>query len=533
MAELSCGGTSIGLTVAVSVDPGGLSSLVFMDQTQDVSENKIHAPDSAFLSYPVFNTDASRVFVVSRKPDGRSGIYQVDVKSMRWELILDWIAQPISYLNFKQDQLLFSVTQENRNEVWSLDLNAKKTSQWVSSPLGSYGADWSSVDGKLIFSRPTAEGEQIYSMQINPNTLVNERLDFAKKAMEDSAKILVNHFTTQRYPALTSPIHIHSWRPFYEQPEWSFTMYGENVLNTVQTSIEYVYNENENSHRIGAGMVYGGLYPWLVGSISYTMDRRFSDSSRTIRWNEGNWNAGLRLPLNFSGGRYFRNVELSSRFNGVSFDYATKNNVSPNDRSIYYIQNQLSASIQSQQAIQHIFPRFAYAMRLQQRFAVGATEARQILFSQQLYLPGVFRNHSLVAGFTWQSRDTLRQYIYGNGFPMARGYQTFDFPRMWRYSLNYHMPLVYPDFGVGNIVYFLRLRSNVFYDAMNLKSLRTGRVTELRSTGVELYFDTKWWNQQKVSFGVRYSRLLDTRLFSTFRNPNRFEFIMPLNLLPG
>jgi hypothetical protein len=519
--------------VAVSVAPGGLSSLAFIELNSPDSIYRIYAPDSSFLSYPLYNSDDSHVYVVSRKSDGRTEILDLDLTTMKWEVVLNSISQPISYLSCKGESLFFSVTHQNRNEIWSLDLETKQLSKLVSAPLGSYAADWNSLNQQLVFSRPTAEGEQLYSTQINSSEGSNGSLDFVKEAIGDTTKVLVSDFTTQRYPALKSPFNIHSWRPFYEQPEWSFTLYGENVLNTVQTSIEYVYNENENSHRVGAGMVYGGLYPWLVGGVSYTMDRRFSDSTRTIRWNEGNWNVGLRLPLNFSGGRYYRNVELSTRFNGVSFDYATKNNVSPNDRSVYYIQNQLSASFQSQQAVQHIFPRFAYAMRLQQRVAVGATEARQILFSQQVYLPGAFRNHSLVAGFTWQSRDTLRQYIYGNGFPMARGYQTFDFPRMWRYSLNYHMPLVYPDFGVGNIVYFLRLRSNVFYDHMSLKSLRTKKITELRSAGVELYFDTKWWNQQKVSFGVRYSRLLDTKIFTSPPNPNRFEFIMPLNLLPG
>jgi hypothetical protein len=29
---------------------------------------------------------------------------------------------------------------------------------------------------------------------------------------------------------------------------------------------------------------------------------------------------------------------------------------------------------------------------------------------------------------------------------------------------NYHLPLLYPDWGFGNIVYFLRVRGNAFYD---------------------------------------------------------------------
>jgi hypothetical protein len=104
---------------------------------------------------------------------------------------------------------------------------------------------------------------------------------------------------------------------------------------------------------------------------------------------------------------------------------------------------------------------------------------------------------------------------------------------MWKWNLNYHFPIVYPDFGLAQIVYFQRIRANVFFDDTYLKSLRTGRVTNLRSGGTEIYFDTKWWNQQPVSFGVRYSRLLDNNLINPGLNPNVWEFILPLNLLPN
>jgi hypothetical protein len=118
---------------------------------------------------------------------------------------------------------------------------------------------------------------------------------------------------------------------------------------------------------------------------------------------------------------------------------------------------------------------------------------------------------------------------------MSRGFSAFDFPRMWKWNVNYHFPIVYPDFGLAHIVYFQRVRANLFFDDTYLKSIRTGRVSNLRSAGTEIYFDTKWWNQQPVSFGVRYSRLIniDNRLFNNNLNPNVWEFILPLNLLPN
>jgi hypothetical protein len=129
-----------------------------------------------------------------------------------------------------------------------------------------------------------------------------------------------------------------------------------------------------------------------------------------------------------------------------------------------------------------------------------------------------------------QKRDTLRGVLFANNFPFARGYNAVNFPDIFRWSANYHFPLFYPDFGVGHLLYFLRIRANLFYDYTQGKSLRTGRIFPLRSTGSELFFDTKFWNQFPISFGVRYTRLLDNDIVNTRLDPNQFELIVPMNI---
>jgi hypothetical protein len=100
---------------------------------------------------------------------------------------------------------------------------------------------------------------------------------------------------------------------------------------------------------------------------------------------------------------------------------------------------------------------------------------------------------------------------------------------MWKVGANYHFPLLYPDWGFGNIVYFQRVRGNGFYDYTQTKSLRTGTRYNFSTIGAEIFFDTKWWNQQAVSFGIRYSHLLDKEYRGT-TNPNQWEFILPVGL---
>ena len=100
---------------------------------------------------------------------------------------------------------------------------------------------------------------------------------------------------------------------------------------------------------------------------------------------------------------------------------------------------------------------------------------------------------------------------------------------MWKIGGNYHFPFWHPDWGFANIVYFLRIRANVFYDYTDAKSLRTGTHYKFRSYGGEIYFDTKWWNQQPLIFGIRYSRLLDNEIVGL--QPNQWEIILPVTIL--
>jgi hypothetical protein len=104
---------------------------------------------------------------------------------------------------------------------------------------------------------------------------------------------------------------------------------------------------------------------------------------------------------------------------------------------------------------------------------------------------------------------------------------------MWRLSANYHLPLLYPDWGFGNILYLQRLRANLFYDQQRLYFNNKKNTIDLRSTGFELFADTKWWNQYPLTFGIRFSYLLDDDPRSTNKKGTSiFEFVLPVSIIP-
>ena len=100
---------------------------------------------------------------------------------------------------------------------------------------------------------------------------------------------------------------------------------------------------------------------------------------------------------------------------------------------------------------------------------------------------------------------------------------------MYKWGVDYDLPLLYPDAGFGNIVYLLRVRADLFFDNTQARDFfNNGNRFEagFRSTGVEITFDTKWWNEGAASVGIRYSRLLDDDLFGG-TGRNRWEIILP------
>ena len=110
-----------------------------------------------------------------------------------------------------------------------------------------------------------------------------------------------------------------------------------------------------------------------------------------------------------------------------------------------------------------------------------------------------------------------------------------NFYRTEKIGFNYQLPLWYPDAGVWNIIYLLRIRTNFYVDIARVKDpALTGdkKYNYFRSIGNELFFDTKWWNQLPLSIGIRYARLLDDDQFGG-SGKNRWQIILPVNLVPG
>ncbi|NNV54636.1 hypothetical protein [Limnovirga soli] len=510
------------------------SALLVLDTTGNVLytfSNNAHL----LYSYPKFSANDSLLYVMVRNDAGEMGMQSIAITSGATHTIMPMNNRVIGYPVIKGDTLFYNCTSEGSDKIFAYLARENKHYGIAGYQTGLYQAV--SIDSEHIVSSVfTTKGYRLakiptYWYPDNGNDTLTPL--FVTKPFTNTAanQMLMatgtGNYAITKYPKLFRPFNFHSWNPSINQPDYSFTLLGENVLNTLQSQLSYTYNSNERYNSLGYTAIYGGTYIQPYIDITQIWNRNAPlNADTTVYWNEFKSAAGLQLPFNLSSGRQYRYLTLSASYNINNIQW--KANTKQLINNVSYITSRISYSAQIQKSLQQIYPHWAHSYTVTYRRSVNNLDANQLLLNTSFYLPGFAKTHSLVVQAAYQSRDTNRLYIFTNNFPLSRGYEKTDYPRMFKIGVNYHFPIWYPDKGFGNMVFVNRIRANVFYDYTNLKSLRLQTNYPLSTAGAEIYLDTKWWNQQSITIGLRYSKLLNHKLFATA--PNRWEIILPVAL---
>jgi hypothetical protein len=509
--------------VAVNADPSGNNSLHILDAVSGNIINKIPNKEQFVFTQPKFKKDS--IVTAARNTKGEMALVLFN-RDGGHRLLTPFSMHVIGFPQTAGDTVTFTMSHQGQDKLFCIIDNRTYLFQpeYKNNSTGNYHL--SILNNKYAWMMFTAAG-------FHSITGSGSFTEFEPGKETGTNYGIVNTtgatYRVANYKKSSELLNFHSWRPYITDPEYSYSLIGENILNTFQSELYFTYNRNERFKETGASFAYGGWFPVIRGGASYTFDRSFRDSSQMITWNEFNARFGASVPLSFTHGSFYQNLNFSSSFNSRQVYYTGASKSSFENKQFNFADLSLSFTNQQLKAVQNIYPRFAQSISARHRFILNKYTASQFALSGTLYFPGLFTNHSIVLQGSYQARDTLQQYNFSNIFSMSRGYSDINFPRMWKAGFNYHFPIIYPDYGVANIVYLLRIRGNAFYDYSRIKSLRTGQKHSLRSTGIELYFDSKWWNQLPLSFGIRYSRLLDNELVGL--SPNQWEFVLPLTLL--
>ena len=527
---------------AICINDSLQTELHVMDASTGKLLQQVKPGPGIYLTQPRF-VDKDKIVVGTRTPDSRMALQLYHLSSGTWEQLTPFTNHTMGFPFVSSDTIYFTANFQANDDIYFMSLNNRKIFQLTHGFTGNYYP--SVFRNELVWSHFTANGyalakkdlDNMKAAEINTAALQDTSLLFPVALKYDIENIGTRNFKVSLYRSSTGLFHFHSWTPNYQDPEFSFTLYSDNILNTFSNQLYYVYNQNETSHTVGWNTAYGALFPILNAGAAYTFNRTINTVTNQLQVDQFKADLGYNIPLNFSRGKTYKFLNFGSslvfsntRPSGFSKDSMFTQNAT-------YLSHVLSWSHYLPMAVQHIYPKLGYAAAVRYENLLSR-KGYQFLANAQVFLPSI-ANHSIVITGSFQQTDTttfhntgMVDILFSNRFANSRGYDDYYLSRMWKVGGNYHFPIAYPDFGIASIVYFQRLRGNVFYDYTRVYSNDKSLYRNMKSVGGELFFDTKWWNQQPVSFGFRISHLLDNGFSANDRKGNNwFEFILPVSLI--
>jgi hypothetical protein len=530
--------------VALQTASSGKTEIHILNAADGKVLSVVPNPGNVFYTYPKFYGNNELVSTI-RDKDGAMHVATVDIKTGK---INNLLATPLSgFPTVKHDTIYFSAPLGTNDRLFALTPKDRKiyllNTDEMKGSIGNYQPTVS--NNKLAWTSFTAYGYQVHEVDKKAVTWtditmngVGSLSDLGIHSLEkDSAanvlaKVPDEPLIINKYNKAHHLFNFHSLIPDFNDPNYTLSLEGENVLNTFQSSLLFNYNRDEGYKEFGFGAVYGGLYPYLIGSVNYTVDRKGFYKGNDVYWNEIEVRGGALVPLVFTNGTQITNVSFGTDviYNSTSFQAAYRSMFA--DRAYTYLNSSVSISNHISQPKQNIYPRFGQSFSLNYKYAVHGADANQFLATGALYLPGLLTNHNLVITGAFQQRSKNSVISFSNNFPFARGYTAENLYQLEKVGVNYHFPIAYPDAGIANTVYISRLRGNLFYDYTHANDTFTNGnpfKANFRSVGGEVYFDTSWFNQVPITFGIRYSHLLDDDVFGGYGR-NRIELIVPLTL---
>jgi hypothetical protein len=491
-------------------------------------------------------------YVRASSPNGTIILKFISIDSHP-DTIMGPVFRDISNINFYNDHIIFTMTNNCKEDIFAYDINAKKNYLIGNSLFGFINP--STYNDQIIASMWNETGS--YPISFLPKNANNEfEVDRSTKGLFcegsdiDLTSLSVRNFGNNsqqnlptKYSKIKNILRFHSWAPFYFNPfsvmDGDFSFYpglsilSQNLTSTLASSFGYSYNETHGGHAhihwmgwypiITLGMDYGNVHPKIIqGPLAEDPENPRNDYNLETSIN-------VRFPFRLSSGKFF------TQFN-LGFKYLLNNTWLWNYKRNYYeeyydnFEIYLSFYSLSRMAYRDIRPRSGvslYAGFSHSPF-INHLMGNNFVARGGVYIPGVGPNHSVL--ITGQAeKQWVTGYIFSSRLKLPRGYEQDVNKGFNSISLDYLLPLGYPDFHLGPIVYLKRFYANVFYDHAYINGYKRidGNLSvhdyPLNSTGVELYSDVNL-------FLTRYELRFGYRLGVTIPHNDFFhEFLMSIN----
>lgn len=480
---------------------------------------------------------------------------KINMATQEMELLVDRDLGNIKHLRIAGNQLFFVSSYTAKNSLFKMDLNNNSIQQVFAPRFGVESPAISSNLKNVVLSDYTAEGFRLIKFAHTAETgkplnridrgtyAMAEKLAAQEPGVFNFSEIDTVQFESKKYVKAAHLLNFHSWAPAaVETSNYQITpgvsLLSQNKLGTTELNIGFEWQTDERTGNFYGRYTYKGWYPvfdFEVNSgksatkapiIEQVLDPNGEVISqdtvlRRFTWNETNLGLDVRVPLDFSKGKYSRFLQPEIKYDFTLYDHdrSTPDQFfNGNYQSVTY---RLYYQQLLRQSSQDVFPNFGFAIDgIYRHSPMGKTDLGNLALGQTyLYFPGLMGNHGIRLYNAYQTKTAANNYSFSDAIRYPRGWGKINSNRMYSLAFDYKMPLFYPEWTWGSLMYWQRLKASVFFDFAWLEAnvFENGHVagifnSNFSSWGAELTGDVNFLRfYAPVEIGVRASYLPKTQ----------------------
>ncbi len=505
------------------------SALVILDSKTGEELRELPNPDNDFIKTPAWSEDGSRI-VFTRQKHNRRALSIIDLESCeQWDVIRAG-TEDVTFPVFWNEYVLYDSPWSGIDNIYAVDMRTGQRYQLTSRKFGAF---YSSVanDSTLLFCDYQVDGWNAVRAPLDTARWIP--LDKVERhpvnyfepliAQEQGRDILDKTtipdktYPVENYSPLKQGINFHSWYVLPLPPNVYFGIISNDYLNTLELSAQVIHHVMEEVNSLALRASYGGIRPIIDTEFRFgerAMPYRIHEIDTTDVWSEFGMTIGLRMPIDISNGPFTTRINGAMALGVTHIKDKSRHGVDQiGDGNFMPVSYQLTFLNYRDSAYRDVRPRWGQNWTVTYRHTPFKMDYAGSIFSSNLslYYPGLWRHHSLMISAALE-RHEMDNYYFQWEVMDSRGYRIEDWSYdeyFYRLSLDYQFPLLYPDLALGSIIYFKRIRSDLFYDY----GVRSMNPNLRRSIGYELLFDLHLLNLVYVQFemGIRYSYLIDEK----------------------
>jgi hypothetical protein len=507
-AALSPDGKTV---AAMRSDNSYQNSVVLLDVLTGRNVKTFPNPENHFYSMPRWSDDGKSIVMLKTTKEGRT-IAILDVGSGTFRDVLDVTDENIGHPVLLGSHLFFNSPRSGVDNIYVLNLATKKRSQVTSSRLGAYNPAVSH-DGKTIYyNDQTRDGLDVVMIPFDTSLWKTDIVKTGgQKEMHDVLasqegrphlfdSIPQTSLPVKKYSKISGIINPYNWGMFVtnDLAQVNIGISSRDILSTTSITAGYLYDLNEGTSSWRAGVSYQGLYPII--DLGAQLGERVNKedgfgNSLTFKWDEVTIEGGMRIPLLLTSSKYNRGMTLGNAV-GLTQTSNFINRISRNDTLIYegperfnpafdtllflykdqlndgdLLYNRLTFSAYNllKRSRRDFLSRWGQTLDvdLYNTPYGGDFEGKLLAARATFYFPGFFKHHFLYTRLAYQESlqgPETNLYTFRNRIAKPRGHSFPDDETFYSLSVNYALPIWYPDIVLGPILYIQRIKANCFFD---------------------------------------------------------------------